>query len=323
MKAIVATKPGSPDVLTLQEIATPAPRPGWVLIRVKAFGLNRAELFTRQGHSPGVTFPRILGIECVGVVEAAPATQFVPGQKVAAIMGEMGRMFDGGYAEYTLVPESSVFPLDTRLDWVILGAIPEMFQTAWGSLTVGLEAQDGQTLLIRGGTSSIGMASIALAKQLGLSVLATTRNPAKADRLRAAGADDVLIDTGEIYQQVRALLPDGADRVLELVGTTTLRDSLKSARRGGIVCMTGILGGEWTFETFTPMADIPTGVKLTSYGGAASDLDPQRLQQFVDAVASGRQSVAIDRVFRLEQVPEAHRYMEANQAMGKLVVLVE
>ena len=323
MKAIVATGPGSPDVLTLREVATPTPRPGWVLIRVKAFGLNRAELFTRQGHSPGVTFPRILGIECVGVVEAAPATVFAPGQKVAAIMGNMGRMFDGGYAEYTLVPETSVFPLDTTLDWATLGAIPEMFQTAWGSLSVGLEVQVGQTLLIRGGTSSIGMTTIALAKQLGLTVLATTRNPAKAGRLHAAGADAVIVDTGEIHQQVRERLPGGADRVLELVGTITLRDSLKCARRGGIVCMTGILGGQWTFDTFMPMGDIPTGVKLTSYSGEATDLDPQRHQQFVDAVATGQHSLAIDRVFRLEDVPDAHRYMENNQATGKLVVLVD
>ena len=119
----------------------PKPKRAGYSIQVKAFGLNRAELFTRQGESPGVTFPRVLGIEAVGTVEAAPGTPFRPGQKVAAMMGGMGRQFNGGYAQYTLVPQSSVFALETALDWAILGAIPEMFQTVMGSLTTGLEVQ--------------------------------------------------------------------------------------------------------------------------------------------------------------------------------------
>ena len=117
MKAIVAEKSGTPDVLKLLELPRPQPQPGWVLIKIKAFGLNRAELFTRQGDSPGVEFPRVLGIECVGMVEDPSDTRFVKGQTVAAIMGGMGRMFDGGYAEYTLVPASSVIAVNTDLDW--------------------------------------------------------------------------------------------------------------------------------------------------------------------------------------------------------------
>lgn len=323
MKAIVAEKPGLPEVLQLKEIPQPASKPGWVLIEVKAFGLNRAELFTRQGDSPGVEFPRVLGIECVGLVVEAPDTPFVPGEKVAALMGGMGRQFDGGYAEYTLVPASSVFSIKTDLDWATLGAIPEMFQTVWGSLTVGLEIQAGQTLLIRGGTSSIGMTTTRLAKEMGLTVLATTRNPQKADKLRANGVDHVVIDDGRIHQKVCEIVPNGVDRVLELVGTVTLRDSLKCATVGGIVCMTGILGNEWTMKDFTPMGDIPTGVKLTSYAGIADYLDPQLLQKFVDDVATGRQQVNLDRIFRIEEIQIAHRYMESNQATGKLVVVID
>ena len=323
MKAIVAEKPGSPEVLHLKEIPRPTSKSGWVLIEVKAFGLNRAELFTRQGDSPGVEFPRVLGIECVGLVVEAPDTPFTPGEKVAAIMGGMGRQFDGGYAEYTLVPASSVFSIKTDLDWATLGAIPEMFQTVWGSLTLGLEIQAGQTLLIRGGTSSIGMTTTRLAKEMGLTVLATTRNPQKADKLRANGVDHVVIDDGRIHQKVREIVPNGVDRVLELVGTVTLRDSLKCAAAGGIVCMTGILGNEWTIKDFTPMGDIPTGVKLTSYAGIADYLDLQLLQKFVDDVATGRQQVNLDRTFRIQEVQTAHRYMESNQATGKLVVVID
>jgi NADPH:quinone reductase-like Zn-dependent oxidoreductase len=98
---------------------------------------------------------------------------------------------------------------------------------------------------------------------------------------------------------------------------------LKTAKRGGIVCMTGILGGEWTLANFTPMGDIPTGVKLTSYAGEASNLSPDSLQAFVDDVASGRQTLNIDKTFKLEELHEAHRYMESNQASGKVVVVIE
>ena len=323
MKAIVIEEPGGPEVLKIREIPRPSPRPGWVLIKVMAFGLNRSEMYTRQGHSPDVRLPRVLGIECVGIVEEAPQTRFQKGQKVAAIMGGMGREFDGGYAEYTCVPERCVFPLEADLDWAALGAIPEMFQTAWGSLHAALEVQPGQTLLIRGGTSSIGMASTQLAKRFGLTVIATTRNPAKVDALKINGVDHVVIDKGAIVDSVRQLFPKGVDRVLELVGTATLLDSLKCAAPSGIACMTGILGNEWVLKEFEPFVMIPATVKLTIYSGGAGDIDMRELQNFIDDVAGGRAKVTIDRIFQFGEIVEAHQYMEENQASGKLVVLVD
>ncbi len=323
MKAIVVEEPGGPEVLTIQEISPLSPHPGWVLIKVKAFGLNRSEMYTRQGQSPDVRFPRVLGIECVGVVEEAPETKFQKGQKVAAIMGGMGREFDGGYAEYSCVPERCVFPLEGNLDWATLGALPEMFQTAWGSLYMGLEIQSKQTLLIRGGTSSIGMTSAQLAKRQGLTVMATTRNPEKVDALKNNGVDHVIIDNGKIVDSVRRLFPDGVNRVLELVGTATLLDSLQCAARGGIVCMTGMLGNEWMIKEFIPFAMIPVTVKLTIYGGEAQDVEMEELKKFMDDVAKGEEKVNIDRIFQFHEIVEAHRYMEENRACGKLVVLVE
>ncbi len=323
MKAIVIEKPGNPDVLQIKEIPRPSPLDGWVQIRVKAFGLNRSEVFTREGYSPSVRFPRILGIECVGVVEDAPQCHVKRGQKVAALMGGMGRDFDGGYAEYTCVPERCVFPLETDLEWSVLGAIPEMFQTTWGSLTQALEVRAGQSLLIRGGTSSIGMAATVLAKDFGLTIVATTRNPAKVEALKGNGADYVVIDNGAIVDQVRRLFPHGVDCVLELIGTVTLLDSLNTVAPQGILCMTGILGHEWTLHEFTPMDMIPSTVKLTTYAGEAENLTVEQLQNFVDGVAMGRYRVNINRVFRFEEIVEAHRYMENNQATGKLVVLVD
>ena len=322
MKAVVVTEAGPPEVLKIEDIPVPTPKDGWVLIRVKAFGLNRSEMFTRQGYSPNVRFPRVLGIECVGVIEDANGTNFQSGQKVAAIMGGMGREFDGSYAEYTCVPETNVFPLETDLSWGTIGAIPEMFQTAYGSLNLGLEVKAGQTLLIRGGTSSIGMAATVLAKNMGLKVVSTTRNPDKIELLKGHGVDEVIIDDGRIATKVREIFPNGVDRVLELVGAATLRDSLKCAAPGGIVCMTGILGNAWTLAEFTPMGDIPSTVRLTVYMGEASNLSADLLQEFVDGVASGENQIKIDRTFTIDEIVEAHRYMESNQASGKLVVLV-
>lgn len=321
MRAVVAERPGGPEVLALREVPTPTAREGWVLVRVKAFGLNRAELFTRQGDSPGVAFPRVLGIECVGVVEDAPGTRFAKGQKVACLMGGMGRQFDGGYAEYTLVPERCVFAIETGLDWAKLGAIPEMFQTTHGALTLGLELRAGDRLLVRGGTSSIGLLAARLAKGMGATVLATTRSADRKGKLEASGVDHVIVDGGTVAARVDAIAPGGVERVLELVGTTTLLDSLRCARPGGVVCMTGILGGQWTLDRFTPMGDIPNGVKLTSYSGDSSNLDAARLQAFVDEVEAGTQAIDVDRTFGLDELPDAHRYMEANRATGKLVVV--
>ena len=238
-------------------------------------------------------------------------------------MGGMGRSFDGGYAEYTCVPERSVFRLHSDLPWQTLGAIPEMFQTAWGSLHEGLDAQRGQTLLVRGGTSSIGIATTQLAKRAGLTVIATTRNPARADSLIAGGADHVVIDSGTIEALVRELFPDGVDRVLELVGTVTLFDSLRCTRSNGIVCMTGMLGNEWSMRDFDPFATIPPTVRLTVYTGEAENMDIGALQRFIDDVAAGEATVNVDRVFRLEEVGDAHQFMEESRATGKLVVVVD
>ena len=324
MKAIRVHHAGGPEVLQIEELLRPLPRPGWVLIRVTAFGLNRSELFTRQGHSPTVQFPRVLGIECVGTVVDASDTDLAPGQAVAALMGEMGRAYDGSYAEYTLVPVQQVLPLDTHLPWETLAALPETFLTAWGSLDALGIASD-QTILIRGATSALGLAALSLARNQGVRVIATTRTPAKAPVLEQNGAEQVVIDTGQIAAHVREIVPGGVHGVLELVGVTTLRDSLQAVAPRGVVCNSGILGNSWVMDGFEPLVDIPSTARLTVYtsDGISRSSVGAALQRIVEGVEQKRYEPHIDRIFPFEQIVEAHRYMEENQARGKLVVHVD
>lgn len=195
-----------------------------------------------------------------------------------------------------------MFPFQTELDWGALGALSEMLRTLHGLLYTGLEIDRANTLLVRGATSSIGFPTIALAKSAGLEITATTRDRGKSDQLVAAGAKQVVVDDGSVAGSIRAICPDDIDRVLELVGTTTLLDSFQATRRGGIVCMTGILGWQWTLSVFHPMGDVPTGVKLTSYSGDASDISAEQLQRYVSLVESGELSLKTGPRFEFDRL---------------------
>ncbi|HSZ48096.1 MAG TPA: zinc-binding dehydrogenase [Streptosporangiaceae bacterium] len=324
MRAVRLSGPGPVDNLRLTTLPLPPERDGWVRVRVEAFGLNRSELKLRLGVSVGVSFPRVPGIEAAGTVDAAPAgSGLAPGQKVVAMMGDMGRTYDGGYAEYTSVPLSQVIPVDTDLPWDVLGALPEMVQTAYGALTVGLDLKPGQSLLIRGGTSSVGLAAAALATWRGATVLATTRRADRLALLTEHGVKYPLLDDGAVAPAVRELYPDGVDAALDLVGTPTLPDTLRSVRVHGTACFGGSLSNQWTVRDFSPNEYLPRGVRLAGYFGDAADLPREALQEILDAVAAGRLAFPVDRVYDgLEQVQQAHDDMEHNRATGKLVVRV-
>lgn len=316
MKAAVCVGAGGPEVLELRELPMPAVREGWSLVQVKGTGLNRSELRTRQGHSPTVLFPRVLGIECVGIVAASTDPRLPEGATVAAVMGEMGRAFDGGYAEYALLPNSLLMPVDSTLPWDVLAALPETYLTAHGALDALGITRNGR-LLIRGGTSSVGLAAASIASAHGVETAATTRRP---DRIAALSVDHPLVDDGtSLATDLHTIWPEGPDYVLDLVGAHTAVNSLNLVRPGGTVCVAGSLSG-WSIQDFEPIAMIPSATKLTAFHSNSLKGNATVLQRIIDEVEAGVYRPNIDRVFELDDIVAAHRYMENNQATGKLVV---
>ncbi|MFE9812516.1 zinc-binding dehydrogenase [Streptomyces sp. NPDC005548] len=325
MRAVVVTRPGGLDALQIKDLPVPVRKPGWVRIKVKAFGVNESEVTTRKGESDAeVTYPRIEGIEGVGVVDDADEDSGLRrGRQVATMMGNMGRSYDGAYAQYVTVPAAQVIPFETTLPWDVVGALPEMFQTAYGSLTRGLDLKAGQTLMIRGGTSTVGLSAAGMAKDIGATVISTTRHAGRADELRAMGVDHPIVDDGHIAEKVRDLAPQGVDAALELVGCTALPDTFGCVRVHGTVCFTGALGGAWRIPDFTPFM-IPSGVRLTSYAGEAGDLPADVFAHQLQAIAEGRLKVPVAKVYHgLGQVGDAQADVESGTTAGKHVVVLD
>jgi NADPH:quinone reductase-like Zn-dependent oxidoreductase len=216
-----------------------------------------------------------------------------------------------------------MIPLTTDLGWETVGALPEMLQTSYGSLHRGLDLQPGETLLIRGGSSTVGLMAIALGKMLGATVIATTRSQGKVARMEELGADKVLIDDGNIADQVHAFLPAGVDKALELVGTTALMDTFASVKADGRVCFTGGLGGGWEIDHFSPFM-IPSGKLFTSYAGEAKDLPAQVFDQVLAAATAKKLIVPIAKVYHgLDQVGAAQANLESGKFVGKHVVVLD
>ena len=317
MNAVKIYQAGGPEQLIYQDVPTPNVKEGWSLVKIKGFGINHSEIFTREGKSPSVQFPRILGIECVGEVAQSSTPALAVGQKVVSIMGEMGRAFDGSYAEYVLLPNEQIYPVHTDLDWTTLAAIPETYYTAFGSLQqLRIAPQD--RVLVRGAGSGVGVAFAQLLKaQFPHVVLhGSTRNPAKATRLQAVGFDEVITEADGKIQTDQSY-----DKILELVGPATLRDSFSHINEHGIVCNTGQLGNIWCVNDFDPIIELKNNSYLTAF--YSGNVSQAKLDAMFDYIRQFNVKILIERVFTLEQVPEAHRFLQSTGGFGKVVVMNE
>ncbi|WP_125702136.1 zinc-binding dehydrogenase [Lacticaseibacillus daqingensis] len=316
MQAIVLRTPGDASVLHRETVPTPEVKPGWSLLQVKGFGINRSEIFTRNGWSPSVTLPRILGIEAVGVIAATTDPTRLPvGQRTVTLMGGLGREFDGGYAEYALVPNAQLYPVTTTLSWPELAAVPETYFTAYGSLR-NLRLTPSDTLLIRGATSGVGVAAAKLARAMGVGrVIGSTRNLAKTAQLTAAGFDAVVADCDGVLDCPAA----SAEKVLELVGPLTMTDSLRVLKPGGIACVTGELGGVWSAD-FDPISALPTDAYLTAF--SSDSVTEAKFQAMLDLITTHHLDVTPTRTFDLAHTAEAQAFLDSAGSFGKVVVLV-
>ena len=200
MRAIVLEKFGGLDSLVYKEIPDPEPKTGHVVIEVKAFGLNHAEMHMRRGEWAEAA--KVIGIECVGLVKACPGGEFPIGAKVAALMGGLGRTINGSYAEYTRAPASNVALIESDLPWAELAAIPETYATAWTCLFRNLEIAKDQLLVIRGATSSFGQAAVNMAVNAGARVIATTRNKQRFTMLEELGAERVELEGPDLSKRI-------------------------------------------------------------------------------------------------------------------------
>jgi NADPH2:quinone reductase len=324
MRAIVIERFGGPECLVYRELPDPEPIAGHVVIEVKAFGVNHAEMHMRRGEWAEAA--EVSGIECVGVVRACPGGEFPVGAKVAALMGGLGRTINGSYAELTRAPVSNVAPIESDLPWAELAAIPETYATAWTCLFRNLEIAQGQSLVVRGATSSFGQAAVKLAVNAGTRVIATTRSPKRFAMLERLGADRVELEGPALSERIAEAKQ--LDAVLDLVGNSTILDSLAMLRRSGRACLAGWLGGLDPIPDFNPLLQMASGVYLTFFGSfvfgtPGFPLSDVPLQKIADEVAAGRLDAKPSRVFGFEEIHAAHRAMESNEAGGKMVVVVD
>ncbi len=318
MKAIVIYEAGGPEKLVCTEVPVPQVKPGWSLVRIKGRGVNHSEIFTRDGQSPSVSFPRILGIECVGVIAETTDPERLPvGEKVISIMGEMGRAFDGGYAEYALLPNQQIYPVTTDLPWTILAALPETYYTAYGSMK-NLRITEGSRILVRGGTSGVGIAFARLVKSgfRDVQVTGTTRNLRKAQALLEEGFDQVVEDRNQVLQT-----GEKYDRIFDLIGPAALRDTFAHTAEGGIICVTGLLGGKWTLDDFDPLEDLPANGYLTAFH--SGNVTERSLQDMLDYVETHKVDCRPEKVFDLSEMAKAHEYLGSSRSFGKVVVMSE
>ena len=332
MRAVVIRERRDATGLTPEQIPVPRPADGQVLVRVLATTVISSEIASREGVSTAA-LPLVLGNDFVGIVEEAPTAPGLLGERVVGAYGGYGYTRDGAWADFIVVDEPDVFPVHTSLDTVTLAAMPGSFTAASGALR-SLGDLAGKSLLIRGGTSGVGLAAATLAIDAGARVLATTRDAVKAERLREHGVADVIIDGPDLAARVRAVIPGGVDLAVELLGVDALAQTLRSVAEYGTACLTGLLRDQAesirsgiredrAIPGFPhPMELIPPTVRLTVGGVDGTARTPDLVTEWVAGIESGRYRMPVDSVFTLDQMDQAHLRRADPATFGKIVVLV-
>lgn len=322
MRAVVIREPGGPEVLELREVDAPTPARGEILVRVQAFGLNRADLLQRRGsyQTPAGVARDIPGLEYAGVVEACGpgARRFRPGDAV------MGITAGAAYAEYVVVHEREALAVPAGWSAIEAAAIPEAFLTAYDALFVQLGLTAGETVLIHAVAGGVGLAALQLAKLAGARVLGTSRTPAKLERAAELGLDAGIVAGADWPQAVLREASQGVDVVLDLVGGAYLAGNLEVLRERGRLIVVGLTAGA--------RAELDLGrvlrKRLTLVGTVLRSRPLEEKvqlartfeQRLAGALASRALRPVVELVLPAERVAEAHARMEANATVGKTVL---
>jgi NADPH:quinone reductase-like Zn-dependent oxidoreductase len=317
MKAIRIHEDGGPEVLRYEDAPDPDPRPGEVLIRLRAASLNRLDLWVRRGL-PSVRKPRILGADGAGLDESGRRVVINPGLEHGDRITVIGEHMDGTHAEQIAVPSSNVYPLPDDLSFEEAAAFPLVFETAYRMLVTRAGVREGEWILVWGAGSGVGSASLVIAKALGAKVVATSSSDEKLGRLRELGADAVVNHvSGDVLTAVKeATGGAGADVVVEHVGEATWQTSLQAVRPHGRIAVCGATTGP------NPKAALHRiwWKQLTILGstmGTKADFEGA-----YELVVDGRAKPVIDRVYPLADARAAHERMESGEHFGKIVLAI-
>jgi putative PIG3 family NAD(P)H quinone oxidoreductase len=323
MKAVLVPHPGGPEVLTLGEAPDPVPAPAELLVKVKAAGVNRADVLQRMGkYPPPAGASEILGMELAGeVIALGPqATRFKVGDRIMALVA------GGAYAELAAVPEATALPIPENMDFEHAGGLPEAFVTGWLNLfDLGL-LEPKETVLIHAGASGVGAAAIQLAREAGAQILTTVGTPEKQQWVTRLGASKAILRKEEDITKavLEATQGEGAHLVLDVCGASAWKANLQSLRRGGRLVLIGFLGGSRgeldlgliLRKNLHVTGTTLRGTPLTKKSEWMRELDQFAGKRFED----GRLIVPLDKTFPLAQAAEAHRYMEEDRNLGKIVL---
>lgn len=325
MTAIGISAPGGPEVLQPEERSVPRPKPGEILIRVAAAGVNRPDVLQRSGlYAPPPGASDLPGLEVSGEVVARGegATRFEIGDRVCALVP------GGGYAPYVATPEPQALPIPGTLSMVEAAALPETHFTVWVNVFDHGRLQPGETLLVHGGTSGIGTTAIQLGVAFGATVLATAGSAAKCDAIRALGAHAIDYKQEDFVEVVAARTGGrGADVILDMVGGSYIERNYRAAAERGRIVQIAFLGGakaEVNFSQLMMKRLVHTGSTLRPRTIAEKNAIARALEEKVwPLLASGRVKPLIDKVFPLHEAAAAHRWMEQGDHVGKIMLQVE